>query len=143
MGLINGEIREDIPNSIYDNETRTVLIFFPSEDYFYNVIGVDEGTYGLNIECFRDGQSISFTATDIPISGNVINQYTVNWDALSLGEEGVTVKVDSDGDGVFEHTFTSDCELTQREYVIATDDIPPRTWLNIGEPKLVVNNVTT
>jgi hypothetical protein len=26
--------------------------------------------------------------------------------------------------------------------VIATDDIPPQTWLNIGEPKFVVNGVT-
>ena len=141
-GLVNGQVREGIPNSIYDNEARTVLIFYPSEDYFYNIIGVDEGTYGLNIESFKEGESVSFTATDIPISINATHQYTVDWGALSLGEKGVTVKVDSDGDGVFEHTFTSDSELTQREYVIATDDIPPQTWLNIREPKFVVNNVT-
>jgi parallel beta-helix repeat protein len=119
-GLVNGEIREDIPNSIYDNETRTVLIFFPSEDYLYNVIGIDEGTYGLNIESFKEGESVSFTATEIPISTNATHQYAIDWDALSRGEEGVTVQVDSDGDGVFEHTFTSDSELTHDEFLMQT-----------------------
>lgn len=61
---------------------------------------------------------------------------------LSLGEEGVTVMVDSDGDGMFELTFTSNSELTQNEYVIARDKTPPETWLNIGEPKFVVNDIT-
>jgi len=64
-------------------------------------------------------EAIGFIASDIPTSVNAIHQYTVDWDALSRGEEGVTVQVDSDGDGVFEHTFTSDSELTRDEFLSA------------------------
>jgi hypothetical protein len=58
-----------------------------------------------------------FTATEIPTSPSAIHQYAVDWNALSLGEQGVTVQVDSDGDGVFEHTFASDGELTASEFI--------------------------
>lgn len=115
-GLVNEEVREEIPNSIYDNETRTVLIFFPSYDYYYNIIGVEEGAYGLNINFFEGGESVSFTATDIPIIAGVVHQYTVDWEALARGEEGVTIQIDSDGDGIFERTITADNELTVDEF---------------------------
>ena len=116
-GLVNGEVRECIPNSIYDNETRTVLIFFPSHDYHYDVMGVEEGTYGLDAVFFDEGESVSFVATDISIVSEALHQYTIDWDALSMGEEGVSVMVDSVGDGIFEYTFASDSELTQDELI--------------------------
>jgi hypothetical protein len=47
-GLVNGEIREEIPNSIYDNETKTVIVFFPSQNY-YEVAGTETWTYELHI----------------------------------------------------------------------------------------------
>jgi len=46
----------------------------------------------------------------ISTSANAIREYTVDWAAFSRGEEGVTVQIDSDGDGIFEHTFASDSE---------------------------------
>ncbi|UCE29730.1 MAG: right-handed parallel beta-helix repeat-containing protein, partial [Candidatus Bathyarchaeota archaeon] len=141
-GLLNGEIKEDIPNSIYDNETRTVFILFPSNDYCYNVVGLEEATYGVDIVFSKEDESVLFAAIDIPTSANAVHQYTVDWNALSLGEEGVIVQVDSDGDDVFEHTFASDDELTISEYVIGTDGTPPETWLNIGQPKYVVSDAT-
>jgi hypothetical protein len=52
-----------------------------------------------------------------------VHQYLIDWNTLSRGEEGVTVQVDSNGDGVFEHTFTSDSELTQGEYLGATTKV--------------------
>jgi uncharacterized protein YraI len=140
-GSLNGEIREEIPYSVYDNETETATIFRPTDSYNYEIVGIGVGTYRLGTTSIKNGQIAEFTATDIPTSTTTIHYYTIDWDALSLGEEGVTVRVDSDGDGVFEHTFSSDSELTQSEYVIATDDIPPQTWHNIGEPKFVVNGV--
>jgi parallel beta-helix repeat protein len=139
-GLVNGEVREEIPNSIYDNETRTVLIFFPTHDYYYDVMGVEEGTYGLNINFFEEGDSVSFTANDIPIVAGAVHQYTVDWGVLSRGEEGVTVMVDFDGDGVFEHIFTSDGELTHDEFMLQTAtviDFDPDT-LNLKSKGKVV-----
>jgi hypothetical protein len=49
-----------------------------------------------------------------------VHQYTIDWDALSEGEEGVTVQIDSDGDDEFEDTFTSDSELTHDEFLHET-----------------------
>jgi len=141
-GVINGEIREEIPYSVYDDETKTIRIFNTTDSYNYMIIGTSAGTYKLEITSLENGQIVNFIATDIPTSITSIHQYTIDWAALSQGEEGVTVQVDSDGDGVFEHTFTSDSELTQSEYVIATDDVPPQTWHNIGEPKFVVTGAT-
>jgi parallel beta-helix repeat protein len=136
-GLVKGEIREEIPYSMYDEETETITIFPAIDSYYYKILGIDEGTYGLEITSVEYENTTTFTATDIPISTNAIHEYAINWTALSLGEEGVNVQIDSDGDGVFEHTFTSDSELTQQEYVIATDKTAPKTTLSIGEPKYV------
>jgi hypothetical protein len=139
-GVVNGAVRHEIPMSYYYN--GTITIYFLAEPCLYEVAGIGEGHYSLEITLTKEGTPTTFEATRIPTSQGVLHQYTVNWDAFSQGEEGVTVMVDSDGDGVFEHTFISDSELTQNEYVIATDDIPPQTWLNIGEPKIVVNGIT-
>jgi len=141
-GVISGEVIVEIPNSFYFYSSESVTIFFPEDSYVHEVAGTGEGTYRLELTFVALGQIFNFTATDIPTNSGSIHQFTVDWDALSLGEKGVTVQVDNDGDGVFEHTFTSDSELNHKEYVIATDDIPPRTWLDIREPKFVVNNVT-
>ncbi len=114
-GLVNGEIKEEIPGSAYAN--GTILILYPNETYRYEVVGIDKGTYRLLVMSVENVNATTFTAIEIPTASNSIHQYIVDWDALSLGEEGVTVQVDSDGDGVFEHTFASDSELTQSEFL--------------------------
>jgi hypothetical protein len=53
-GIVNGKIKEEIPNSIYD-ETGIVIIFFSTDSYRYEVIGTDTGTYGLAISSLEDG----------------------------------------------------------------------------------------
>ena len=115
-GLVNGEIKEDIPGSAYTN--GSIMILYPNETYRYEVVGIDNGTYKLLIISVENADATTFTAIDIPTSSNAIHQYTIDWDAFALGEEGVTVMVDSDGDGVFEHTFASDSELTQEEFML-------------------------
>jgi len=118
-GLVNGQVKEEIQNSIYYEQDEVVVIFSPSDTYRYEVVGTDEGTYGLEVSFIEEGEAITFTATNIPTSANAVHQYTVDWDALSLGEEGVTVKVDSDGDGAFERTITADSVLTRDEFLRA------------------------
>ena len=63
---------------------------------------------------------VCFTADDISTAPKVVHQYTVDWEALSLGEEGVIIKIDSDGDGIFEQTITTDSELTHDEFMLQT-----------------------
>jgi hypothetical protein len=115
-GVVNGEEINEIAYSFYHE--NTVIILSSNDSYLYEVVGTEEGSYGLEVErvAIEENETITFTSSDIPISTNATHQYTINWDALSQGEEGVTIKVDSDGDGVFELTFTSDSELTQEEF---------------------------
>jgi len=44
-------------------------------------------------------------------------RYTIDWDSLAQGGEGFVVKVDSDDNGIFERTITSDSELTGDEFI--------------------------
>jgi len=124
-GLVNGEVREEIPNSMYDEEDEIVAIFSSYDVYRYELVGTETGTYGLEVASVEDGNATIFTAIDIPTSTNATHQYTVDWDALSLGEKGVTVMVDSDGDSIFEYAFTSDSELTHDEFIQQT----PQTYV--------------
>ena len=138
-GLVDRRVRHEIPMSFYKN--GTIVIFFPGDLYIYEVIGTGTGTYSLQITLSTNGNITTFSTISIPILNNTIHQYTINWSILSTGGEGAKVQVDSDGDGVFEHIFSSDDRLTQSEYIIATDDIPPETTMLIGEPKFVVEEM--
>jgi hypothetical protein len=114
-GVIRGEVRHEISRSAYSN--GTVMIYFPSDSYTCEVTGKEEGTYGLEITSVEAGNATTFNAIDIPTLLNATHQYAIDWEALPIGEEGVTVQVDSNGDDIFEHTFTSDSELTQSEFL--------------------------
>ena len=119
-GVINGEVKEEIPNSVYIREYEIAIMIFPTSSYLYELVGTNYGLYGLMVNSILEENVNNFTATDIPTSTNTTHQYTVDWGLLALGEEGVTVQVDSNGDDIFEHTFTSDSELTQSEFLAET-----------------------
>ena len=104
-GLVNGIINEEIPNSIYDEEN--IAIFSPSDTYSYSVTGTDTGTYGLEIVFVKNGELISFHADDIPTSKGQNHLYSIDWDMLSKDENGVIIKIDIDGDGIFDKTITT------------------------------------
>jgi hypothetical protein len=129
-GLIEGEVAQEIPNSIYDpnsfydREREIVVIFFPIDSYRYEVVGREEGTYSLTINSAKEGEITFFEAIDIPTSAGVVHQYTIDWDILSQGEEGVTVQMDFDGDGTPELTITTDSTFT---FIPAAIDIDPDT----------------
>jgi len=114
-GLVNGNIKEDIPNSIYIEESNTVVIFPSIGTYRYEIVGTEEGIYGLKVNSVKNGEATILTATNVPTSPNSVHQYTVDWDALKEGEEAVTVKIDSDGDGTFEETINTGATFTAKE----------------------------
>jgi len=125
-GLVDGEVREEIPNSDYDNETNTVVILYPAEPSYYEVVGTDVGTddgmYEVDIISVENSEATAFTGTDIPVLSNAVHRYTMDWEALSQGEEGVTLQIDADGDSVFERTIMSDNELTGEELTVAVEE---------------------
>jgi PKD repeat protein len=114
-GLVGGEVKEEIPDSAYID--GTVIIFSPSDSYSYWVVGIDEESYGLGVFSVEDGKPIDFTAIDIPTTSGAVHQYSIDWDALSQGEEGVTVDVDSNGDGITDYTLTAGNVLTGDEFI--------------------------
>jgi len=117
-GTVDGEVKQGIPNAVaFDDDT--VFIFEPSS-HVYEVKGTDAGTYRLEIASILNGEATGIGAIDIPIIAGAMHQYAINWEALAQGEEGVTVQIDSDGDGVFERTIASDSELTGDEFVLQT-----------------------
>jgi len=122
-GLLNGSIRSEIPNSEYDEANELVTIFLSNDQYRFIVAGTDLGSYGLIVANATEQGTTVFESNSIPIKANAIHQYTIDWDALSRGEEGVTVEVDLDGDGVPEHTFTSGVELTQNDFMTVLCDV--------------------
>ena len=142
-GLVGGEVKEEIPNSMYDEESETVIIFSASDTYRYEAVGTEEGTYGLTVTYVKDREATTFTATDIPTTPQALDQYDIDWEALSQGKEGVTVQVDTDGDSTFERTITSDGELTQDEYLFVTSVNPegklPATWSEVKRTQLFQN----
>ncbi|MEI9476509.1 MAG: Ig-like domain-containing protein [Deltaproteobacteria bacterium] len=109
-GLVNGDVKSEISRSVYDKEG--VTIFFPQDVYEYEVKGLSEGFYGLVVSKGENGQPAVFTATNIPISPNTIHKYTIDWSTLTQGEEGVTVQIDSDGNGIYERTITAGNQIT-------------------------------
>jgi hypothetical protein len=113
-GLLNGKVEHGISTSVYGGET--VVILYPLDSYYYEVVGTADGVYGFEVTSIKDGETNVFTATNIPTKSGEMHEYAIDWDALSLGEKGVTVKIDSNGDGTFEKTVTSDNVLTQDEF---------------------------
>jgi len=129
-GLIDGVVKHEIPMSFYYN--GTVKIFFPSDIYRFELVGTDEGTYGLDIVAVRTGNVTEVTCSNIPTLDNATHQYVVDWDALYVGEEGATVMVDTDGDGVVDRVFSSDSEINSEEFIEKTSPMYPTFNLTIS-----------
>jgi len=142
-GLVNGEVKEEIPDSLYDPDNETFIVFNASDVYRYEVIGKEKGDYGLKLTYAGKEKVPIFQATDIPTSAETAHQYNIDWVALSEGKEAVTIQVDKEGDGAFEQTFVSDNTLTSDEYLSATAVTPkgkyPITWGDVKQTKLFQN----
>ncbi len=119
-GLVNSEIKEEIPYSCYNN-TR-IIIFFTNDTYNYEVLGMDEGTYGLLITSVKNGTLINFTAIDIPTNKCEVHTYSIDWNALSRGEKAVTITIDREGDGKVDYTIRSNGTFTKEKYDAAIKD---------------------
>ena len=132
-GLVNGEVREEIPNSLYDEENKIVALFSPTDSYYCQVVGTDEGSYELDATSIENGTATTFTATDIPTIPGAVHRYTIDWNALARGEEGVVLQMDIDGEGTFEKTSQVGSELDGS--LLAVSEITPpqdgatNTWL--------------
>lgn len=102
-GLVNGNVKQEIPMSVYARGEVIILTPF-NNTYIYKIFGTNRESYDLEITSIENGERNAFSTSDIPTSTSTIHQYTVDWDNLSRGKDGVTIKTDKDGDGTFEET---------------------------------------
>jgi hypothetical protein len=106
-GLVSGEVRQEIPYSVYDDENKSVLICPATDCYYYEVVGTAEGNYGVRVISINEKEEVDiFALTDVPTSSNAVHIYTIHSDSLTETGKSVVMQVDSDGDGVFEETKT-------------------------------------
>jgi parallel beta-helix repeat protein len=123
---------EEVPNAIYVRlETGEQAIWIPNiiegSSYQVSLTGVSNGTYTLTGELTSmSGPDVTCLATNISISSSATHQYSIDWDVLSRGEKGVTVKVDSNGDGKTDYTVTGGNVLTGADFT------PPSSWCFIA-----------
>jgi len=120
-GLVNGEVRQDIPWSAYDETSEGTALFLPAGAYRYEVVGTDAGTYHLTLSFIEGSDALTFNTAAIPTAPGTVHRYAVDWLALAEGQEGVTLRLDSNGDGIFEETVTADADLTLDEFISQVD----------------------
>jgi hypothetical protein len=96
---------EEIPNSIYIDEDKTVVLMFPSDKHTYEVIGTGEGFYNLYITNIINGEMATFNAVNLPITSKTVHRWTIDWNALNQGDKGIKLQMDTDGDGIFERSI--------------------------------------
>jgi uncharacterized repeat protein (TIGR02543 family) len=133
-GLVNGDVKNEIPYSNYHDHTVTISL--PSGYYRYEIAGLGEGTYGLDIAFIEDDEAISFIANDIPVAHGAVHHYTIDWDVLAKEEEGVTVQVDEDGDDTADYTLKASSLLNGDEFV-------PSTLYDLSISSTIGGSVTT
>jgi len=124
-GLVNGEMKQEIPGSVYDEQRKEVIIFSPSDSYHYQVAGTSKGKYGLAATSVEDGKVTTFSATNVP-TASAVHEYTIDWAALAEGEKGVTMKIDVDGDGTFERIIHLSGVEEEKE------GLPVWVWFVVG-----------
>jgi len=113
IGPQTGELVFEFPMAITapEEEHQQIVIPEPSDgEYTFGIIGTREGGYNFICSNIDETGHVSntFTSTNIPTAPGAVHQYTIDWEALSQGEKGVTVQIDSDGNGVFEQTIITD-----------------------------------
>ena len=116
-GIVNGSLKENVSSSACDPDSKTIMVFSPQASYTYEVCGTGQCSYGLNITSVKDNKAIFFTTSNIPIFLGTIHWYSIDWNTLAQGQPGVTIQIDSNGDGKFESTITSDGTLTHDEFL--------------------------
>jgi len=123
---VNGEERSEILYSFCFGNIIVVLL--PRDTYRLQVVGISMGIYNLTAVKILGNESTVFNAIAIPITPGAIHQYTVDWDKLSKGEGGITVEVDSDGDGKFDWSLAGRKELTQGDFTPPLE-VTLRSWI--------------
>ncbi len=105
-GVVDGNVRREIPYSYYADDTA--LVVNPESSYTFEVVGTGQGTYGLRISRINRDSPQQFEANGMLIGPGSRHVFEINWGS---GTPSTTLKVDTEGDGRFEQTITTSDSL--------------------------------
>ncbi len=117
--IFDVSISNGVTDSIDFSSDSAKLSFFENQE---------PKTYNFTLNKNINGASQTFTAIDIPTTAGQNHQYTVDWDVLSQGGEGTTLKIDLDGDGDFEETIITGDTFQPSEALEADDEPKQSTY---------------
>jgi hypothetical protein len=122
IGVVNGIATDTFPFASYDSEAKAAHIFFPKDSNLtYKVTGTGSGVYGLDIVIRSGTQEITFHREEnVPIAPGDVHTYSVDYDEVVHGKDGVVVTIDKGGSGI----------TTETDHLPATID-------NVNAPKLL------
>lgn len=110
-GSVEGEAVVEIPGSAYDEVVSLAVVLDPSPSQRVEIEGLEEGVYGITSFHVDPEETSGFNANHIPIEPAAQHQYVIDWDTLAQGSEGVSVSLDSNGDGEPEISIDSGATL--------------------------------
>ena len=115
-GLIDGSVKNEVDRSYYFNES--IWVYYPNQTLYYQVTGLEDGYYGLQVSKYGDGINRTYTASHIPTARGEVHEFSVDGVQYDEQTDFVEVTVDKDGDGSPERVFTSNVELDEEEFVL-------------------------
>ena len=67
-GIVDGEVKEEIPSSMYDKENNMAIILDPHDpSYIYDLSAVKAGNYQFTLTAIRGGETTNFYLENIPL----------------------------------------------------------------------------
>ena len=117
-GMINGEMKEEIPNFNSSEYEGSNMNLIPQDVDMYEIFGIKEGNYRLNV-IGSDGENlIGFSATNIPIFPGETHRYELDRDAIYEEGVGAIFSIDVDSDNDFEIEIDVDSDFTCEEFIL-------------------------
>ena len=106
-GVVDGELKYEIPDSSCDPETGKIIVLEPSGIYRSVVVGLSDGAYGLTTSLVQGDQVTTFDAANMFTSTSATHEYTFDSTAFSNGDAGASVTIDTNGDGYTDQVIVS------------------------------------
>ena len=115
-GLVNGKMKEEIPNFNPSEDPSMGLI--PQDIDIYEIFGIKEGNYRLNV-IGSDGENlIGFSAINIPIFPGETHRYELDRDTIYKEGMGAILSIDLNSDNDFEKEIKVDSDFTCEEFIL-------------------------
>ena len=116
-GMVNGEMKEEIPNFNSSEYEGLNMGLIPQDVDIYEIFGIKEGNYRLNV-IGSDGENlIGFSATNIPIFPGETHRYELDRDTIYKDGMGAIFSIDIDSDNDFEKEINVDSDFTCEEFI--------------------------